>query len=208
MTTAIVTPWLNHPELWDDYQRVIEDAQPEELLIVDNASDPPLEFATITLERNLGFAGGSNAGLEAATADVVVFLNSDVALTQTGWLQTLTAELELDVLVGAMLRVDAHTRVDGQIVPYLDGWCLAGLRDQLVSLGGFDDTLMEPSYYSDNMLCLEARAAGMTLREVPVGLRHKGGVTSQPASNPLVHQASVANRQRYLDRARELLVAA
>ena len=106
------------------------------------------------------------------------------------------------------LRYDAHADVDGQSLPYLDGWCLAGMRQDLLSLGGFDETLEEPAYYSDNLLCLEARAAGMTLREVPIGLHHKFNATAGPATTPQVRQATEANRARYVARARELLVTA
>ena len=64
------------------------------------------------------------------------------------------------------LRYDNHAKVDDQSLPYLDGWCLAGMREDLLELGGFDESLEEPAYYSDNLLCLEARAHGMTLRDV------------------------------------------
>ena len=90
-------------------------------------------------------------------------------------------------------------------MPYIDGWCLAGMREDLLELGGFDEELAEPAYYSDNLLCLEARAAGMTLRDVDVSLVHKLNVTAGPGHSPSVQAASVANRSRYLARARELL---
>ena len=58
------------------------------------------------------------------------------------------------------LRFGRHADVDGEQFPYIDGWCLAGMREDLLRLGGFDEGLDEPAYYSDNLLCLEARAAG------------------------------------------------
>ena len=81
------------------------------------------------------------------------------------------------------------------------------LSDDLTELGGFDDSLEEPAYYSDNLLCLEARAAGMVLRDVRVGLRHLESVTSEPTNNLLVQRASAANRARYVTRVRELTAA-
>lgn len=89
-------------------------------------------------------------------------------------------------------------------MPYIDGWCLAGRRDDLVELGGFAP-LEEPAYYSDNLLCLEARAAGMTLRDVRVGLRHLKNVTSGNQFEPRVQAATRTNWAVYQARARELL---
>lgn len=205
MTVAVVTPWLEHLELTDDYWRALElGPAPDEAIVVDNGSRPPLEFATIRLDENTGFAHGSNVGLEHASSDVVVFLNNDVEATELGWLDELTFQVEPGVLAGARLRIDPHTAVDGNVIPYLDGWCIAGMRDELVELGGFDEQLAEPAYYSDNVLCLEARAAGMRLREVRVGLVHKLGATSS-AAPAATTAATRTNRRLYEQRARELL---
>lgn len=205
---AIVTPWLNHLELADDYFEAVlpEMEEGDELLVVDNNSAPPLAFAHLRLEENRGYCGGTNAGLRYATTEAVLLLNNDIKHVRRGWLDTLRDALEPGVLVG-QLRHDRHAGVDGRALPYIDGWCLAGMREDLLALGGFDETLAEPAYYSDNMLCLEARAAGMTLRDVSVGLHHKENVTAGPYVEPRVRQATLANRDRYRARARELLVA-
>ena len=119
--------------------------------------------------ENLGFAEGSNAGLRRARGEAVLFLNNDIRLGRRGWLEEIRQAVEPGVLVGP-LRGDFHSQVDGHPMPYIDGWCLAGMTDDLLALGGFDADLEEPAYYSDNLLCLEARAAGMTLRDLRVGL--------------------------------------
>ncbi len=204
MTAAIVTPWFEHADLWDDYQKVIAAAKADEVWIVDNGSDPPLDFSTLRLDTNEGFCGGSNAGLHVARTDAVLFLNNDVELVHDDWFDKLVDALEPGVLVGARLRTNPHTLVDGKVVPYLDGWCIGGMRDDLLDLGGWDTTLMEPGYFSDNLLCLEARAHGMTLRHVPVGLRHKQSTTTRGMKEIGV-AATNANQARYLARARELL---
>ncbi len=204
MTVAIVTPWYNHEDLWDDYQKVVAVSDHDELWIVDNGSAPPLTFATLRLDTNEGFCGGSNAGLHVARTDIVVFLNNDVALIDVDWLPKLVRQVVPGALVGARMRRDPHTIVDGKIVPYLDGWCLAGYRDELLEIGGWDTTLDEPGYFSDNLLCLEARAHGMRLLEVPVGLHHKYNQTVlDDVSN--AKKATAANHERYLQRARELM---
>lgn len=205
MTVAVVTPWFEHLELRPDYERAIGlGPPPDELIVVDNGSRPPLPFATIRNQENLGFCQACNQGLDAATTDVVVFLNNDVAATEAGWLETLTDAVEPSVLVGARIRSDRHTMVDGQLYPYIDGWCLAGLRDDLHELGGWDTSLEEPAYYSDNLLCLEARARGFRLREANVGLLHRVGATAG-TNTPTNDAASRANYQRYQRRVRALV---
>lgn len=207
-TIAVVTPWTNHLELQADFERAIElGPPPNELIVVDNASDPPLDFAAVRSDRNLGFSGGSNLGLRETTSDIVVFLNNDVALARPGWLAEIKHAVEPGVLAGP-IRSGRHADVDGQSFPYIDGWCLAGMREDLLALDGWDETFDEPSYYGDNDLCLRARAAGMTLRDVQPGLVHKLNGTAGSADTPEVRRASAANRDRYEARVRELLVPA
>ncbi len=192
---AVVTPWHNQHDLWPDYRdAVIHAGADDQIIVVDNGSDPPLEFAAITSPINLGFSAASNLGLHAASADAVLMLNNDIVATRDTWLHEIREAVEPGVIVGPM-RTDPHTIVDGQHYPYIDGWCLAGMRDELVALGGFDESLEEPAYYSDNLLCLAARRSGMTLRDVPVGLHHKEGTTAR--QNPRMLDAAAINRQKY-----------
>jgi GT2 family glycosyltransferase len=208
---TIVTCWYGHPELAADYIEAVEDELEEgdDVIVIDNGDAPalPLHFRVIVPGENLGFAEGSNSGLRRAITPGVLFLNNDIKLGRRGWLEAVRDAVAPGVLAGP-LRSDYHAQVDGQPMPYLDGWCLAGMRDDLLELGGFDTELLEPAYYSDNLLCLEARAVGMTLRELRVGLVHKLNVTAGPSSSPDVQAASAANRARYFARARECLVAA
>lgn len=208
MTVAVVTPWYCHRELAADYLDAMRiGPPPDELLIVDDGSTPPLPFATVRLENNSGFAHACNVGLRAAEADVVVFLNNDVYAVEDGWLQELADEAEEGVLVGCSLRRDPHADVDGRPLPYLDGWCIGGMRDDLCRLGGFDEEFAEPAYFGDNDLCVRARAAGMKLREVRVGVRHKLNQTVEQEFWPAeVAKAAAANYVRYAARARQLKV--
>ena len=202
-TVAVVTPWHQHLELAAGYDRALElGPWPDELLVIDNGSDPALGFAAIRNTENEGFCRACNQGLEQASSDVVLFLNNDVEASEAGWLETICDTVEPSVLVGARLRTDRHAWVDGRVYPYLDGWCLAGLRDDLLEIGGFDTTLEEPAYYSDNLLCLEARARGFTLKEARVGLLHLEGASTD--HDPSTEAASRANHQRYQERVRAL----
>jgi len=200
---AIVTPWHNHVELADAYFEAVlpEMEEGDELLVVDNASDPPLTFGTLVSGENLGFARGSNLGMRSTDCDAVLFLNNDIRHTRRGWLAEIRKALEPGVLVGP-LRFGDHASVDGEPMPYIDGWCLAGMRSDLLELGGFDEELEEPAYWSDNLLCFEARAHGMTLRDVRVGLQHLENVTAGDQYTPSVMAAATANRARYEARVR------
>jgi len=204
-TIAIVTPWYEHPELAADYiDAVGPELRPgDDVVIVDNGGAPDLPFRTHRAAANLGFAAASNLGLGLTDSSAVLFLNNDVSLGRRGWLEQIRQALAPGILCGPV-RLQAHADVDGTSFPYIDGWCLAGMRDDLLSLGGFDATLAEPAYYSDNLLCLTARLAGMTLRDVRVALHHKTSVTSGPERNPQVQAASAQNRERYVELARSI----
>src|SRR3990167_5242557 len=177
-TITVVTPWHNAHELADGYWTALVSSGAEAIYVIDNGSGPPVD-AEFRSETNLGFSRASNIGLHKADTDAVLFLNNDIVHTAPGWLDPIRSALRPGVLVGAQLRVDEHTKVDGRAIPYLDGWCLAGMRDDLLALGGWDEEYEEPSYYGDNDLCLRAKAAGMKLVQVPVALRHLGNYTSR-----------------------------
>lgn len=202
---TVVTPWRGHrAELERDYWLAIHAADNVEVLIVDDGSEPPLPNGhRITAS---GFSRACNVGLDLARSDAILFLNNDIVATGKGWDVPIREALEPGVLVGTQLRYDVHGAVGGTPLPYLDGWCLAGMRDDLLELGGFDESLQEPAYYSDNLICLKARLAGMTLREVKVGLRHKKNRTAGLASDACVRWATEANRERFHSFAREALL--
>jgi GT2 family glycosyltransferase len=196
---AIVTPWYNHREFMPGYWDAIEAGGPDEVIIVDNGSDPPIEGAAIRFEDNRGFCAANNAGLHIATADAVLFLNNDVDLGRANWLREIRVKLFPKRLVGE-IRGGDHTIVDGAHHPYVDGWCIAAMRDDLFELGGWDEMLTEPAYYSDNLLSLRAERAGWDLANISVGLRHLvsgtardnwGRITRAAAANRTVWEQAV-----------------
>ena len=88
---SVVIPNWNGRDLLEKYLPSVIDAladSPEsEVIVVDNGSqDGSAEFVdqhfpqvrVLSLERNLGFGGGSNTGFEAARHDIVVLLNNDM----------------------------------------------------------------------------------------------------------------------------------
>jgi GT2 family glycosyltransferase len=177
-SVAIVTAWQNHPELAPDYFNAVETANPDQLVIVDDGSDEPLEFAATRLDTPAGFCGANNAGLTLVETDYVVMLNNDVAMLRPTWLEEILAHVEPGVVCGP-LRFDPHGNVDDIPYPYVDGWCLAMLTDDMRALGGWDEAYDDagPAYFSDNAFAFQARLAGLRLREVRPGLQHKGGQT-------------------------------
>ena len=205
MSVAIVTAWKDHLELAPDYFRAVEEAVPDQLVIVDDGSDPALEFAAVRLDESLGFSGANNVGLEQVETDITLFLNNDVAQMRQGWLQEITNLVEPGVLV-APLRFDAHGMVDGELYPYGDGWCLAGLTSELRELGGWDEVYDRagPAYYSDNALSFQARLRGFTIREVRPGLLHKGGQTGG-VDLDLFNKAIAVNKEIFAGQVRAAL---
>ncbi len=200
---TVVTPWVDQLRLAREYWAAIR-TEDCEVLVIDNGSNPPLPNA-IRLDYNSGFSHASNVGLNLARTDAVLFLNNDIFATKPGWLEPIREALETGVLVGPVIRDDPHGSVDGEPMPYLDGWCLAGMTDDLLELGGFDEDYAEPSYFSDNDLSFRARLAGMTLREARTSVCHLASQTSGGEHGPGVMDAYEANMRRFQAIVREAL---
>lgn len=216
---AIVTPWWEAHELLSTYNQALYEGpvRPGDcVIVVDNGSIPPLEqtlaesTTPINLilreQRNRGFSRACNRGYRAAADfDAVLFLNNDVRATGTGWLDVIRANLRPGMLVGAQVRTDPHTMVDGHLIPYLDGWCIAGLREtwERVCVDGapWDETYEEPAYWGDNDLCLRARHAGVGLSAVSLPLEHRSNYSSRRMR---VDEVSARNHAKFVARAREL----
>jgi GT2 family glycosyltransferase len=76
----------------EELERAIASTQPMrekglQLVLVGNGVDPPpvpSDVTTVRLPENLGVAGGRNAGVEAATGEVIMFLDDDGWFTDPG----------------------------------------------------------------------------------------------------------------------------
>ena len=197
---TVVTPWHNCQELIPAYSRALDYGlvEVDRLVIVDNGSDPPIRIGAADLEihlpTNVGFSPACNRGLEEVETEAVLFLNNDVVMTSANWLEQMRSQMRSGVLVGATLSTAPHTAVDGRVQPYIEGWCIGGMAEEIRALGGWDESLEEPSYYGDNILSALARARGMKLVQVPVGLRHLGNYTTRRVN---VDGVSGRNRVRY-----------
>ncbi|MEA2600791.1 MAG: N-acetylglucosaminyl-diphospho-decaprenol L-rhamnosyltransferase [Acidobacteriota bacterium] len=79
LLTGVVVHWHNE-ELLAELAAAWPRDPRFELLVVDNGSSAPLPAGLRVLrpERNLGFAGGANAGVAATKGGIVLILNPDV----------------------------------------------------------------------------------------------------------------------------------
>lgn len=212
MKLSVVTPWWQHLDLLPAYAAVVNAGKPDEVIVIDNGSSPDFEPVGIKVlnvvirnRTNRGFSRACNQGLRSATGDAVLFLNNDIQLLNTeSWIETLKAALRPGILAGACLREDPHTAVDGKTIPYLDGWCIAGMREDLIELGGWDEEYAEPSYYGDNDLCARAVAAGFELVQVELPIAHLGNASTK---NMNLCEVTLRNYARYAERIRDLGVA-
>ena len=175
----------------------------DELILVDNGSlDNSAEVAAtccpdarlIRNERNLGYAGGCNVGLDAALGRVLVLANQDIEVRE-GWLDALVEALD-DEQVGIagckLLFPDGRIQHAGggieyplalptlpgrgepddgrwdtpRDVDYVMGAALALRRDVLERVGRLDEGF-SPAYYEDTDLCQRARMAGLRVRYQP-----------------------------------------
>jgi GT2 family glycosyltransferase len=91
LLSGVVVHWRNEEHLAELLAAWPRDPR-FELIVVDNGSQPPLAAAPparlLAPGRNLGFAGGANAGIAAARAPLLLLLNPD-AIPEPGALEAL-----------------------------------------------------------------------------------------------------------------------
>lgn len=216
---SVVIPNWNGRELLEKYLPSMIEAlhhhSGSEIIVVDNAStDGSADFVrerfpsvqVLSLPRNLGFGGGSNAGVEAAKNDIVVLLNSDMRVERDFLAPLLEPFAETDVFAVSCqiyfsdpkklreetgltegwwdnggLRV--RHRVDGAVdraFPcfYGGGGSCAFDRAKFRELGGFDE-LYRPFYLEDTDLGFQAWKRGWKVFYQPKSVvyhEHRGTI--------------------------------
>ena len=164
-----------------------------EVLVVDDASEPPLSQAledlsvrVLRLEENVGQSAARNLALEAARGEVIAFIDND-CLAHPDWLRALVPPLcepGVDVAGGRVLspppdgRIAAFEAVRSSLdmgtvggavglrepIAYLPSCNLAADRETLRRLGGFDEAML---LGEDADLVWRAARAGSGVRYEP-----------------------------------------
>jgi GT2 family glycosyltransferase len=112
----------------------------DEVIVVDNASTDDSrallvaeypEVRVLPCGKNLGFAGGTNAGIAASRGAIVVALNNDT-IARPDWLALLVAPLEADARLGATMSTMVFAHAPGTIAAagiavHRNGLALEGL---------------------------------------------------------------------------------
>lgn len=116
---VVILNWNGEKLLREFLPTVVKYTDPSSgrIVVVDNASTDASvevmhqEFPQVDLlrfDQNYGFAGGYNRAVEAVPEEVVVLLNSDVAVTE-GWLEPLLERLENEPdLVAVQPKIRAY----------------------------------------------------------------------------------------------------
>jgi lipopolysaccharide heptosyltransferase III len=211
---------------------------PAEIILVDNAStDGTADYLRtlswvkiISNAENLGFAGGCNTGIRAASGEWIVVLNNDV-IVSPGWLEGMLeaanywklqivtpaireGEYTYDInayareLTSRMRRVIRRGRANGI--------CFMAHRSVFDSVGLFDEKFLI-GQYEDKDFFLRAARSGFALGTVGAAFLHHFGSATQkamkhhPAPRPyaLVNKAYFARKwklpwwRRLIDRTAE-----
>jgi GT2 family glycosyltransferase len=196
--SVIIPVWNGREYLPGCLDALLAQEYPDfEVIAVDNASvDGSAELIAeqypqvrlIRSSRNLGFAGGCNAGLKVARGDVLVLLNQDTVVLP-GWLLALVEALqqpEVGIVGCKILYPDgktiqhaggwiewplglAHHYGHGELdqgqwdqlreVEYVTGAAMAFWGHVVKQIGGMDEGFW-PGYFEDADFCFRAREKG------------------------------------------------
>ena len=168
---------------------------------------------------NLGFAGGVNVRIDAATGDVLVLLNQD-CVVERGWLEQMAAAFETDPRIGIVgvtvydadgslnhagaeiVRPEGHSRHLTEIrasepyaVDYVTGAAYAVSRAAWAAVGRFDDGYF-PAYFEEADYCYRARRAGFETVYAPEAKVVHLLSSTEALSHPFRH-AATQHRMRY-----------
>lgn len=180
---SIITPWYNCPELIRTYEKSVRGA---EVIIIDNGSEEKnatairqmvnrLNGRYIRNNFNARYAVANNQGMAEATGDILIFMNNDIE-APIGWLTAVEKEVE----DGALYGPSKPTRqIAGVLLPYIEGFCIAGTRWTWDQLCGWDSETYQGMYWEDNDVCHRALQMGYELIETVWPVWHFGNYTSR-----------------------------
>ncbi|MGO9481221.1 MAG: glycosyltransferase [Candidatus Kryptoniota bacterium] len=218
-----------------------------EIVVTDNgSSDGTQEFMTDLVKRfekikyvrnqsNLGFVGGNNNGVAAASGKYIILLNNDTIVNE-GWLESLVdlavKTPDCGVVGSKLIYPDGRLQEAGGIifsdgngwnygrwmnpddpkynfvreVDYVSGASLMVRRDLWEEIGGFD-VRYSPAYYEDTDLCFAIRNLGYRVYYQPrSSVFHYEGVTSGTNLNEGFKKFQVINRPKFAEKWRAELM--
>lgn len=207
MRVSIVIPNRNGGELLGEVLRAIagQTFSDHEVIVVDNASTDgsidsteALGVRALRLDRNTGFAAACNAGAEAASGELVAFLNND-AVPEPSWLEELVDCIERHPDAGCvdskLFQLGSERVLDGagdeltwtlkafrrgfgqreddlytreEQILLASGTACLWRRDVFTKLGGFAEDFF--AYYEDVDLSLRAQRAGHEIWFAPAAI--------------------------------------
>lgn len=156
----------------------------------------------IKLDTNLGYAGGNNAGMKAATGDYLVLINNDIELLPqptNKWLKDLEKPFQEDPKIG-ITGVKFHVEVGHKFLIF---FCVMIKREVYEKVGDLD-LRFKVGGMEDVDYCIRAEQAGYKLEAVNHGLGialwHKGELTVHhtPAFNRDKWEENFKNNQKLL----------
>ncbi len=191
---TIVIPTKNEeavlPRLLDSIRR--QTLQPREIIVADAGStDRTREIAAAYGARVVegGLPGpGRNRGAEAATADLVLFLDADVELRDPEFLERSVGEMlerKLDLATCDVFPLsddwvdhvlhkayNVYARAWGDVFPHAPGFCMFARRSMHQKIGGFDEAVL---FCEDHDYARRAAKAGtfgfLRSTKIPVSIR-------------------------------------
>jgi glycosyltransferase involved in cell wall biosynthesis len=161
---------------------------PLEIIVVDNGStDSTAELARAQADQCLVLPGHTvgalrNAGVAAARADVIAFIDADCTV-RPGWASAVLCSLELGACVtGAKCGVPdqsswmervwfGHGQRGRTPASYVNSGNMAVRRDDFAAIGGFDATLTSGEDYE---FCQRAAVRGPIISDDRIGVVHHG----------------------------------
>jgi GT2 family glycosyltransferase len=233
---SVVTTGWNHSYLLKNFINSLEAVTPPEwaaqteLVVVNNASvDDTAPFLdewrqtptgmgfkhVIHTDTNLGYAGGNNLGVRAARGEYLFLVNNDVLFDSNPIEHCLRVYQENPrAILGRKLirRRGPWNSLNGQVVCYLEGWCLfasasicreLGFWRESTFTGVFDETF-SPAFFEDIDLSLRASLKQIALRQVAIPVRHLGSRTTKMTPSFPYMRVIKENHEKFVAKWRHL----
>jgi len=115
-----------------------QDYTPLEIIVVDNGSEEDIQgmlsrefpdIQKIRLDRNYGFAGGNNRGIEKAHGKYIALINNDAVATPF-WISSMVSTAESDDKIGAVASIIIDGNKPGILDSFGVGITLDGMSRQ------------------------------------------------------------------------------